>query len=179
MISRRLFCLFLLHLQHSFSTPIARGREAVPRPPYTSALGVAGERTGAVVQLGERVACNVAMSRLRNNPRVFVWLSGRAPASGARERWFKSHLRCIYFLGWGDYCYFFKAFSHIVVQQYLAWWACRAVVSGWLGVAVVGRQIRLLYDFLCPLVLWLTTSRLFIVYTGIQTRWCTKSKMRT
>ena len=65
-ICRRLFCLILLHNQQSFSTPIARGREAVPRPrpPYTSALGVAAEMTGAVVQLGERVACNVAMSRL-------------------------------------------------------------------------------------------------------------------
>ena len=58
-----LFSLILLH-QHRFSTPIARGREAGPRPPHTTALGVAAERTGAVVQLGARVACNLAIPRL-------------------------------------------------------------------------------------------------------------------
>ena len=59
-ICRRLFCLILLHNQQSFSTPIARGREAVPRLPHRAALGVSAETTGVVVQLGERVACNVA-----------------------------------------------------------------------------------------------------------------------
>ena len=43
---------------------MARGREAVPRPPHTAALGVAAERTGAVVHHGERVACSLAIPRL-------------------------------------------------------------------------------------------------------------------
>ena len=48
--------------QHSFS--IARGREAVPRPPHKEAHGIAAERTGAFVQLGERVAGNLNIPRL-------------------------------------------------------------------------------------------------------------------
>ena len=36
--------------------PTARGGATVPRPPQTAALGVAGERTGANAELGERGA---------------------------------------------------------------------------------------------------------------------------
>ena len=38
-----------------------RGRATATRPPHTAALGVAGERTGATVELVEREASNGAL----------------------------------------------------------------------------------------------------------------------
>ena len=69
---------FVLHL-HSYACfsmprfgtalPCATGRDRAtgPRPPHTTALGVAGERTGPNARLGERGLFHVGLPEAANN----------------------------------------------------------------------------------------------------------------
>ena len=64
----------LVLVVYSFLTPAAperqpthRERATVPRPPHTAALGVAGERTGAAANCGERRLSKEGLADVANN----------------------------------------------------------------------------------------------------------------